>query len=258
MKKNGLRGRIQRYQCRACGYRFQYKKRSQSNHLWDAYTNKKQTLQEVGEAHNLSARTVRRRLDEYAVPNTIEIPPQPTVIVPDTTFWGRHYGVVVFRSWNLRRNLWWQEVSSEKQEHYLYGRQILEERGWTFTAAVIDGRRGLTTVFSDIPVQICHFHQLRTCDKVSYQKPEDRSRKDTPFHSTDLLPRQTSTLSQKHSLYGRDIGTPSTHKRPTVLMVGTTPTRMSGVLTCPSKETSPISLPIKHTSTSPFQTPPTP
>ena len=203
MKKNGLRGRIQRYQCRACGYRFQYKKRSQSNHLWDAYTNKKQTLQEVGEAHNLSARTVRRRLDEYAVPNTIEIPPQPTVIVPDTTFWGRHYGVVVFRSWNLRRNLWWQEVSSEKQEHYLYGRQILEERGWTFTAAVIDGRRGLTTVFSDIPVQICHFHQLRTVTKYLTRNPKTEAGKTLRSIALTLAKTDEHTFTEALAVWER-------------------------------------------------------
>ena len=37
--------------------------------------------------------------------------------------------------------------------NYHYGRKILEEKGWTFLAAVVDGRRGLTTVFKDIPVQ---------------------------------------------------------------------------------------------------------
>jgi hypothetical protein len=43
-----------------------------------------------------------------------DVKPQETIIVPDTTFWGRFYGVVVFRSWNLKRNIWWNEVSSER------------------------------------------------------------------------------------------------------------------------------------------------
>ena len=134
----------------------------------------------MGETHRLSARTVRRHLDEHAVPTIPDLTPQPTVIVPYTTFWGRHYGVVVFRSWDLRRNIWWREVSGERQVHYLYGRQILEERGWTFTAAVVDGRRGLTTVFNDIPVQICHFHQLQNRDQVPHQKPGNGRGKNTP------------------------------------------------------------------------------
>jgi hypothetical protein len=80
--------------------------------------------------------------------------------------------VVVFRSWNLKRNLWWQEVSSEKQAHYYYGRKILEERGWTFEAAVVDGRRGLATVFEDLPVQVCHFHQLKTVTRYLTRRPK--------------------------------------------------------------------------------------
>jgi len=101
-----------------------------------------------------------------------DIEPQPTVIVPDTTFWGRQYGVTVFRSWTQRRNLWWNEVPSERMIHYQYGRKILEERGWTFVAAVIDGRRGLATVFKDIPVQMCHFHQLQIVTKYLTRRPQ--------------------------------------------------------------------------------------
>ncbi len=56
--------------------------------------------------------------------------------------------------------------------HYHYGRKILEERGWTFIAAVIDGRRGLATVFNDIPVQTCHFHQMKTVTKYLTRKPQ--------------------------------------------------------------------------------------
>lgn len=102
----------------------------------------------------------------------MDIEPQPTVIVPDTTFWGRGYGVTVFRSWNLKRNLWWTEVPSEKMVHYEYGRKILEEQGWTFVVAVIDGRRGLASVFKDMPVQVCHFHQLKTVTKYLTRRPK--------------------------------------------------------------------------------------
>lgn len=80
--------------------------------------------------------------------------------------------MTVFRSWNLKRNIWWQEVPSERVIHYHYGRKILEDRGWSFTAAVVDGRRGLATVFKDIPVQVCHFHQLKTVTKYLTRRPQ--------------------------------------------------------------------------------------
>lgn len=80
--------------------------------------------------------------------------------------------MTVFRSWDLRRNIWWQEVPSERVVHYYYGRKILEDRGWSFTAAVVDGRRGLATVFKDIPVQVCHFHQVKTVTKYLTRRPQ--------------------------------------------------------------------------------------
>jgi hypothetical protein len=105
----------------------------------------------------------------------MDITPQDTIIVPDTTFWGRSYGVCVFRSWSLKRNIWWNEVSGERVAHYHYGRKILEGQGWIFKAAVIDGRRGLAGVFKDIPVQVCHFHQMRTVTKYITRRPETRA-----------------------------------------------------------------------------------
>ena len=114
---------------------------------------------------------VRQRLDEN-IPDKKEIAPQSTVVISDTTFFGKTYGVCVFRSPELKRNLWWTEVEKEIMATYYYGRKILEDKGWTFTAAVVDGRRGMTTVFKDIPVQICQFHQMRTVTKYLTRRPE--------------------------------------------------------------------------------------
>ena len=90
----------------------------------------------------------------------------------DTTFWGEQYGVCVFRILNESQNIWWNEVPSERMDHYRYGRNILEEKGWTFRATVVDGRRGLTTVFKDILVQICQFHQMKQITKYLTRRPE--------------------------------------------------------------------------------------
>lgn len=175
MCKDGVQSGRQRYRCGACGYRFQYKKRDTrvGEKLWHAYTRGKQTLTELGVQYGHSYKWVRNHLDAHELARDTP-PTQPTIIVADTTFWGRGYGVCVFRSWNLKRNLWWSEVSSELMAHYHYGRNILESQGWTFVGAVIDGRRGLTTVFNDIPVQTCHFHQMKTVTKYLTRRPETR------------------------------------------------------------------------------------
>ncbi len=141
---------------------------------------------------------VRKQLDSHEVENIpSDIKPQPTVIVPDTTFWGRHYGVVVFRSWDLKRNIWWNEVPSEKNAHYYYGKKILEERGWTFKAAVIDGRRGLDTVFKDIPVQMCHFHQLKTVTKYLTRRPRTDAGKELRSLALTLTKTNEKIFTEK-------------------------------------------------------------
>jgi len=55
---------------------------------------------------------------------------------------------------------------------YYYGRKILEDKGWVFTAVVVDGRRGMITVFKDIPVQVCQFHQMKTVTKYLTRRPK--------------------------------------------------------------------------------------
>lgn len=174
VKKDGKQSGRQRYECRHCRPRFQYKKRERilKQKLWSQYTHGKQTLSELGEKYGHAPQWVRNRLDSCKICMPTDLMPQATILVPDTTFWGRSYGVCVFRSWNLKRNIWWNEVPSEKVAHYYYGRKILEERGWTFRAAVVDGRRGLATVFKDIPTQICHFHQMKNVTKYLTRRPE--------------------------------------------------------------------------------------
>ena len=38
-------------------------------------------------------------------------------------------------------------------------RKYIEEKGFRILAVVLDGRKGIKEVFSDVPVQMCQFHQ---------------------------------------------------------------------------------------------------
>lgn len=202
-KKKGTQSGKQRYGCGDCGKRFQCKrtKKKLIEEIWDAYTHKKQTLEELSKKYAKSHVWVRNHLDAHEVRMSTDTTPQPTVIVVDTTFWGRQYGVCVFRSWNLKKNIWWNEVSSERVAHYHYGRKILEERGWIFTAAVIDGRRGLATVFKDIPVQVCHFHQLQTVTKYLTRRPKTEAGKELRSLMLTLTKTDEKTFSEALSVY---------------------------------------------------------
>ncbi len=114
---------------------------------------------------------VRNQLDRAKESERI-LAPQSTVIAADMTFWGRQYGVCVFRSPTLSQNLWWDESSSETPEIYKRGYDVLREQGWEIAAAVVDGKRGVAKVFEGIPVQYCQFHQIKTVTKYLTRKPK--------------------------------------------------------------------------------------
>ena len=51
---------------------------------------------------------------------------------------------------------------------------------------VVDGRRGMTTVFKDIPVQVCQFHQMKNVTKYLTRKPETDPGKELRFITLTL------------------------------------------------------------------------
>jgi hypothetical protein len=50
-------------------------------------------------------------------------------------------------------------MQTESVDVYRQGRVELEKQGYIIQAIVLDGRPGVRQIFSDIPVQMCHFHQ---------------------------------------------------------------------------------------------------
>ena len=139
--------------------------------MWSAYVDGKQTLTQLAERADRSYKWVRNHLDHVGI-SLPDIAPQKTVLIADTTFWGRAYGVCVFFSKELKRAIWWHEAESERMSHYHYGRKILEARGWTFVAVVVDGRRGFLNVFKGIPIQVCQFHQIKQVTKYLTRRPK--------------------------------------------------------------------------------------
>lgn len=177
---------------------FQSARRHHRQHaaLWKEYVWGKQNLRQLAEKTGRSHVWVRQQLDR--APRVARaVSPQSTVVIADTTFWGRSYGVCVFRSPILHKNIWWHEVEGEKVAHYHYGRKILESEGWTFTAAVVDGRRGLASVFKDIPVQICQFHQVKQVTKYLTRRPETQAGRDLRTLALTLKDSDEQTFSKK-------------------------------------------------------------
>lgn len=77
----------------------------------------------------------------------------------DTTYWGRSFGVLLFKDSISKENLLKYYVKTETNLLYQQGIEELKSRGYSIKAIVCDGRRGLLTAFGSIPVQMCQFHQ---------------------------------------------------------------------------------------------------
>ncbi len=78
----------------------------------------------------------------------------------------------VIRSPHLKKNLYVQEVEHETVDVYRQGRVALKKKGYTIKAIVLDGRPGVRQIFSDIPVQMCHFHQKQIITRYLTNNPK--------------------------------------------------------------------------------------
>jgi len=102
----------------------------------------------------------------------VRLNPKELVIVADTTFFSYESGLLVFREPNLKKNVWWEVVQSEKADNYLFGKNHLEKNGFKIAAVVLDGRPGIREVFSGIPAQMCQFHQKQIIKRYLTSRPK--------------------------------------------------------------------------------------
>jgi hypothetical protein len=139
--------------------------------LWHAYTVGKQTYFQLAERHGISVRTVQRRLDRVR-PLIPEPQPREVVVLMDTTYFGRTFGVMLFKDAYTGENLFKQYVKYETNRLYLIGIEVLRAKGFTIRAIVCDGRRGLMQSFGSTPVQMCQFHQSAIIRRYLTKRPK--------------------------------------------------------------------------------------
>jgi hypothetical protein len=113
---------------------------------------------------------VQRQLQEVETPKK-ELAPDEVVIVMDTTYFKRFFGVMVFRCPHRKKNLLWKFLPYETIAAYKDGILLLESQGWKVRAIVCDGRRGLLKGFF-VPVQMCHFHQAAIVTRYVTRRPK--------------------------------------------------------------------------------------
>ncbi len=120
------------------------------------------------------------------------------VVVMDTTYFGRVFGVMVFRCPHRHKNLLWKFLPYETIAEYIKGVQELQTQKWNVTGIVCDARRGLTGAFPGIPVQMCQFHQVQIVLRYITRNPKLEAGKD--LKELVLLLTKTDDVSFCHWL----------------------------------------------------------
>lgn len=148
------------YQCKICGKRFRGGLRVDNTVLWEEYVSGRRTVAELALAHRLSERTVRRRLALVAE-SFVPYIPKEAVVIADTTYFGRGFGVMIFLDAKSGAVLHRMYVRNETNDLYRHGMELIRSRGTEIKAFVCDGRTGLLASITECPVQMCQFHMLQ-------------------------------------------------------------------------------------------------
>lgn len=176
----------QLYKCHACGKQFLGGERRDPDALFTAYLEGKQTYGQLAERYGCSTKTIQRCLDR-AKPARLEQFSSVANVVMDTTYFGRKFGVMVFKNSLDGAILLKKYVKNETVEGYVSGIAEIVRRGISVQAIVCDGRRGVLQAFPDIPVQTCQFHQVKTVTKYLTKKPKLEAAKELRALSIRLV-----------------------------------------------------------------------
>ena len=114
--------------------------------MWREYTEGKQTYEQLAVRYECSIRTIQRRLDKVEVKgceSDRESKPGLVVIVIDTTYFGRVFGVLLIVNAHTGKMLHREYVRYETNELYERCVNGLKEQGYDIAAIVCDGRTAL-------------------------------------------------------------------------------------------------------------------
>jgi hypothetical protein len=160
-----------------CGKQFIGGNRIDNQVLWTEYVEGKQTYLQLSIKYGCSSKTIQRRIDKVSL-NLPEKRAQDVVVLMDTTYFGRGFGVMLFKDVYSGKNLYKSYVKTETNQQYADGINHLLQSGFEIKAIVCDGRKGLLGLWSTIPLQMCQFHQVAIIRRYLTRKPKMQASKE--------------------------------------------------------------------------------
>ena len=124
----------------------------------------------ISTLYKCSERTIRRRLS-LVVDSFTATYPKSAVIILDTTYFSKTFGVMLFQDASSGKILYRKFVKNETNRDYLDGLRYIAERGTVIKAVVCDGHVGLLQAIGFCPVQMCQFHQFQIVRRLLTNNP---------------------------------------------------------------------------------------
>ncbi len=163
--------------------------------MFTEYVFGKQTLKQLAVKHGQSIKTIQKYLDLHPKPQSVTLSAQSVVIGVDCCFFGRGYGIVLARCLTLKKNLYWQEITTESKAVYAEVRRYLEGHGLRIQAVVVDAKHGTKEVFSGVIVQICQYHQQQIVQRYLTQHPKTVAAQELKEIASSLTRQDKPTFS---------------------------------------------------------------
>jgi len=158
----------------------------------DEYIEGKQTYKQLAAKYGCSSKTIQRRLDKTTSLNVLR-KGREVVVLMDTTYFGRVFGVMLFKDAYTGENLYKVYVKTETNKDYQSGINHLIEQNFIVKGIVCDGRKGLLQSFDKTPIQMCNFHQVAIIRRYLTKKPKMQASKELWEHA--LLLKDTDKES---------------------------------------------------------------
>lgn len=122
--------------------------------------------------YGISSSTVRRRLSMKRSTRVISSS-KSVIVLMDTTYWGRNFGVVVMKDSRTGKILWRKFIKKkETLSDYAEGVDWLVSKHFKIEGIVCDGLRGMFQQFGQYKVQMCQFHQIQIVKRYLTEEPE--------------------------------------------------------------------------------------
>ena len=178
VSKYGFQNKLQRYKCANCNKVFTGGFRLDKDFIWQEYTKGKQTYAQLAAKYCCSIKTIQRKIDSVKTVKETTFSALANVLM-DTTYFGRKFGVMVFKDAITGQILLKKYVQQETNRLYFEGIEEITKRGIKIQAIICDGRKGLFHLFgNDTPIQMCNIHQVAIIRRYLTKKPKMQASKE--------------------------------------------------------------------------------